>query len=108
MLLSRDKNFSNEILDGFAGMTRDPIEVGTLAGARIDMRRELLRRLTDNHKAFLIGLSRAQPDWELLSDPSVSDLPALRWKPSNLAIFGRRRPRDLELHAIAIEEGFAR
>ncbi len=88
-------------------MTRDPIDLGTLIEARVAMRRDLLRGLTDSHKRFLLGLSRARPDWSLLSSPNVSELPALRWKLANLQRFRKQRSGELEQQAKALEDGLA-
>ena len=52
---------------------------------------------------FLTGLSRAQPDWTLLQCPHAAELPALRWKLANLQTFSKRRPRDFEHQARALE-----
>jgi hypothetical protein len=42
-------------------------------------------------------LVRAQPEWELLGIPHVSELPAVRWKLQNLARLQRERAEQFEL-----------
>ena len=103
VLFSRDKNFSSEYNESFKGMTREPVELGALVEARALLRGELLRRLTTNHKQFLIGLSHAEPDWGLLASPHAAELPALRWKLTNLKTFRKRRSVDFERQATALE-----
>lgn len=63
----------------------------------------MLRRLTDKHKQFLIGLTRAQPDWTLLQCQHAADLPALRWKLANLQAFQKRRAADFERQVNMLE-----
>jgi hypothetical protein len=59
--------------------------------------------LTNNQRQFLIGLTRAEPDWSLLRCPHAEELPALRWKLANLKTFQKRRPEDFERQARALE-----
>lgn len=53
----------------------------------------------------MIGLARAEPDWSLLTCRHAQELPALRWKLSNLETFRKRRPEDFEAQARALESG---
>ena len=84
-------------------MTADPVSLETLLETRARLRTELPQRLTGAQRHFLTGLSRAQPDWTLLQCPHAADLPALRWKLANLQTFSKRRPRDFEHQARALE-----
>src|SRR5690606_26943680 len=67
----------------FVGMTEVDCSLERLLEARTRLRRELPRRLSAQHKQFLSGLARAQPDWSLLQCQHAAQLPALRWKLSN-------------------------
>jgi hypothetical protein len=67
----------------------------------------LAQRLTSKQRKFLIGLARAEPDWSLLACTHASELPALRWKLENLRTFRKRRPKDFEAQARALERGMA-
>ena len=104
VLFSKDKDFEREFQENFAGMTREPVQLSTLVDARARLRDELRRRMTEGHKRFLIGLSRAQPDWSLLASPHAAELPALRWKLTNLETFRKRRMADFEKQAKALED----
>lgn len=108
VLFSKDRNFAREYSESFIGMTREPVELCILVEARALLRKELLRRLTDRHKQFLIGLSRAQPDWSLLRCPYSAELPALRWKLANLETFRERRAADFEQQAKELEDNLGR
>lgn len=68
----------------FVGMTNEQVSLEILVDAREQAYELIPQLLTDNHKAFLVGLARAEPDWALLQCPHASQLPALRWKLMNL------------------------
>ena len=76
-----------------------------LLEARARLRHELPGRLSAQHKRFLSGLTRAQPDWSLLQCQHAAQLPALRWKLSNLETFRKRRPEDFTAQADALDAG---
>jgi predicted nucleotidyltransferase component of viral defense system len=103
VLFSNDKNITSEFETNFAGMTEEPVTLETLLAARSRLREELHGRLTDRHRTFLTGLTRAQPDWTLLEYPYAAELPALRWKLTNLLKFSKNRPEDFERQARELE-----
>jgi Nucleotidyl transferase AbiEii toxin, Type IV TA system len=73
--------FTNE----FAGMTRDPVELDTLAQVQGRLFQELPRLLTSAHRDFLLSLVQGAPAWELMPMQHLPELPALKWKLFNLA-----------------------
>jgi hypothetical protein len=73
--------FTNE----FAGMTRDPVELDTLAQVQGRLFQELPRLLTSAHRDFLLSLVQGAPAWELMPMQHLPELPALKWKLVNLA-----------------------
>jgi PHP family Zn ribbon phosphoesterase len=103
VLFSRDKDIATEYRDNFVGMTTKDVALDTLLETRTRLRGELLRRLTERHKQFLIGLARAVPDWSLLTCPHAAELPGLRWKLSNLQKFSEKRPGDFRNQAEMLE-----
>ncbi len=103
VLFGNEKDIAHEYHQHFAGMTTEPVSLDVLVEARARLREELPRRLTGQHKQFLMGLARAQPDWTLLQCPHASELPALRWKLGNSQTFGQRRPAAFEKQAATLE-----
>jgi len=103
VLFSRDKDIAAEYRDNFVGMTTEDVALDTLLETRTRLRGELLRRLTERHKQFLIGLARAEPNWSLLACPHAAELPGLRWKLSNLQKFREKRPGDFKSQAEMLE-----
>ena len=96
VLFGNDKDIAAEYRNQFVGMTREAIELDTLLATRARLREELPRRLSDQHRQFLAGLARAEPDWRLLRCKHAAELPALRWKLMNLETFRDSRPADFE------------
>lgn len=105
VLFGNDKNIAGEYERAFVGMTEVDCSLETLLEARVRLRHELPGRLSAQHKRFLSGLTRAQPDWSLLQCQHAAQLPALRWKLSNLETFRKRRPEDFTAQADALDAG---
>ena len=105
VLFGNDKDIFAEYERAFVGMTEVACSLETLLAARARMREELPRRLTTEHKRFLSGLARAEPDWSLVHSPHAAELPALRWKLANLEAFRKRRPDDFTAQAAALDAG---
>ncbi len=78
VLFGNDKNIAGEYERAFVGMTEVECSLETLLEARVRLRHELPGRLSAQHKQFLSGLTRAQPDWSLLQCQHAAQLPALR------------------------------
>ena len=97
VLGSHDKVLDQVYAEQFVGMTEvEPPPLVLLLEARARLRNDIYAQLTSAHRHFLLGLSRAEPDWSLLTHPAVQQLPALRWKLQNLASFKNRQPAKCE------------
>ncbi|MCL2830365.1 MAG: nucleotidyl transferase AbiEii/AbiGii toxin family protein [Betaproteobacteria bacterium] len=107
VLFGKDKEIAPEYERAFSGMTEVDCSLEILLETRAQLRQELPRRLSANHKQFLSGLVRAEPDWSLLQCPHAAELPALRWKLANLELFRKRRPADFSAQADALDAGLA-
>lgn len=105
VLFGNDKDIAAEYERAFVGMTAVDCALKTLLAARARMRQEMPQRLSANHRRFLSGLVRAQPDWSLVQCPHAAELPALRWKLANLEAFRKRRPDDFAAQAAALDAG---
>ncbi len=108
VLFGNDKDIAGEYERAFAGLTEVACSLETLLDARARLRHELPRSLSPAHKRFLSGLVRAQPDWSLVQCRHAAQLPALRWKLSNLETFRKRRPEDFAAQADALDAGLGR
>jgi predicted nucleotidyltransferase component of viral defense system len=72
--------FTNE----FAGMTRDAIELDTLVQMQVRLLQEMPQKLTPAHRDFLLSLVQGDPAWKLMPMQHLRELPALKWKLTNL------------------------
>lgn len=84
VLFANRIDISRAYANEFAGMPRDPVALDELLEVRNTLFAELPSALTGNHREFLLGLVRCEPDWSLMSCTHLRDLPALRWKLGNL------------------------
>lgn len=105
VLFGNDKDIAAEYERAFVGMTEVDCSLKMLLETRTWLRQDLPQRLSAKHRQFLSGLVRAEPDWSLLQCPHAADLPALRWKLSNLEAFRKRRPKDFSAQADALVAG---
>jgi predicted nucleotidyltransferase component of viral defense system len=78
-------DISAEYRRGFEGMVEQPVSLDDLLKAREDLIGEIVGKLPERHKTFLISVKKGEPDWTLLDLPGAKDLPAVRWKLENLA-----------------------
>jgi hypothetical protein len=92
VLFSRDLEISSVFRNEFVGMTTDPIDLGDLVVVRDRLRVDLRDKLTKAHRDFLLGLVQGEPDWTLMSCRHLSELPAIRWKLTNLAKLKKSNP----------------
>jgi hypothetical protein len=70
-----------------------------LLDVRTRLRADVVQRLTEKHRNFLIGLAVANPDWSLLDCEHAESLSGLRWKLLNLKKFQKSRPSDFAKQA---------
>lgn len=78
------KNIEAVFTNEFEGMTDSPITVDQLCEARASLLDAVVRQMPDDHRRFLVGFERGEPDWRLLGLPHVAALPAVLWRQKNL------------------------
>jgi hypothetical protein len=94
VLRARRKDIPREFERGFAGMTDRPLALEELLAAREATIEAVVGNMPAEHRQFLIGFERGEPDWSLLGLPHVADLPAVRWRQMNLdKLAGKARSR---------------
>jgi predicted nucleotidyltransferase component of viral defense system len=104
VLFATPKDIAQEYHSTFVGMTREPVTLETLLQTRARLFGELPTRISDKHKAFLVGLARAAPDWSLLECKHAKDLPAIRWRIENLEKFRTANAAEFERQAKELED----
>lgn len=79
------RDLSVEYKRGFEGMVEQPVSLNELLKAREDLIADVVGKMPQQHKQFLVSVKKGEPDWLLLDFPGAKDLPAVRWKLENLA-----------------------
>lgn len=77
------KDISDEFLRGFQGMTDMPVTRQELERAREALIADIVGKMPQEHRQFLISFERGSPDWNLLGVPGAAKLPAVRWRRQN-------------------------
>jgi predicted nucleotidyltransferase component of viral defense system len=85
VLAPRRLDIKAEYKRGFEGMVNDPVSLDDLLKAREELIYEIVSKMPEKHKKFLVSVKMGEPDWPLLELPNAKDLPAVRWKLENLS-----------------------
>ena len=78
-------DIAQEFTRGFEGMTETPVTLEDLLRAREEFIEELVGRMPEEHRRFLLSVKEGKPEWGLLDTPHVEKLPAVQWRLQNLA-----------------------
>ena len=78
-------DISVEYKRGFEGMVDESVALDELLRTREDLIDEIVGKMPEKHRRFLISVKRGEPDWPLVDLPGAQSLPAVRWKLENLA-----------------------
>jgi hypothetical protein len=92
--------FENE----FHGMTRGPVSLVQLEQARNRLRKELLEKLTAEHRRFLLSVLECDPEWDLIPLAHLKDMPAVRWKIQNLQKLKASNSRKFQQQVAALRD----
>jgi len=84
VLFPKEKPLETVFAAEFEGMTLAPVALHELLVTRQRMLTELPRALLPRHRNFLLSMLRIEPDWSLLPQAHLTELPALQWKLQNL------------------------
>jgi hypothetical protein len=78
------QDLSQQYTAEFAGLTIAPITLDDLINAREQLLARLISGLTEKEKKFIISVKAKNPDWDLMKDEHIKNLPAVQWKLLNL------------------------
>ena len=78
------KDISDEFLRGFEGMTEKPVNKTELEAVREALIADIVGKMPQAHRDFLVSFKRGEPKWNLLGIEGAADLPAVQWKQQNL------------------------
>ncbi|AEP29373.1 nucleotidyl transferase AbiEii/AbiGii toxin family protein [Brumicola nitratireducens] len=88
------KDLSAVFRSEFEGMTFVAVTEDELKQTRIKMLDALKHHFDNRDAEFLLSFKRGQPNWTLFDEPSIADLPAVKWKLRNIA----KLMQDAEKH----------
>lgn len=85
LLRPKFKDISGVYHGEFLTMTEQAVSLSDLESTRVQLVDLLNASLTRDERAFLLSFKERKPVWSLLGLPGVENLPAIRWKQTNLA-----------------------
>lgn len=87
------RDISLDYEGAFKGMTADPVDLDQLLAVRDRLINDVQKDLDAAERRFLLSLVNAKPEWDLLGVAHAHELPALRWKISNLEQLRDKNPK---------------
>ena len=90
------KDIAAEFERGFVGMTSEPVALAELQAAREALIETIVGDMPQDHRAFLMSAKQCEPQWELVGVEGDRDLPAIRWRMSNIREMDPKK-RDQQL-----------
>ena len=99
-------DISAQYSDEFLGMTVADLSLDALLEAREQLVREILGRASQcANRHFLTSFHHLTPDWDALGfEPTIADLPALRWKRLNLERLRSENPAKFDHQLQALQD----
>jgi predicted nucleotidyltransferase component of viral defense system len=88
-------DIAQEFTRGFAGMTDEPVTLDDLLRTREEFIAELVGRMPEEHKRFLVSYKEGRPEWGLLGIPHAENLPAVRWRAQHFATVDAQKRQQL-------------
>ena len=80
IFLNQEQVYRNQ----FTGMTLVPFSYKDFETTRHHFIDELNKAFEDTDKEFLLSFKSGKPEWSLISEPILKELPAIQWKLKNL------------------------
>jgi predicted nucleotidyltransferase component of viral defense system len=89
------KDISAAFETQFVGMTEEPVDIVDLVEIQRRLPEELVSRLDEDERAFLLSIKRAEPEWARLGIDHLEQLPALQWKLQNIQKMEPAKRREM-------------
>lgn len=90
----------------FAGMSFDETSPDELMEIFRNLKTDILNKLTDNHKKFLISFAKGIPDFSIAPFRCLEQYPAIQWKLLNLEKFEAKSPKQFNNQISRLEALF--
>lgn len=106
VLFGPTKSLADSFDREFFGMTSYEVSLAELEDVQREVREELPRQLNEAERQFLISLVSNAPDWSLIDVPHLKDMPAIRWKLTNLERLQRENKSKFAEQSAALRDHF--
>ena len=90
LLAPTRRDMREEFERGLAGMMEAPVALDVLVQTREELVAEIVGRMPDAHREFLLSFAGGKPNWSLLKVHNASRLPAVEWRMRKLAQFDNK------------------
>ena len=84
ILAPNRRDLAKDFEDNFVGMSVDPVSLDDLLKTRERLIGTIVGEMPSAHRDFLVGVEKGDPDWSSVGLADMAELPAIRWKLSNL------------------------
>ncbi|WP_225882727.1 nucleotidyl transferase AbiEii/AbiGii toxin family protein [Thalassoporum mexicanum] len=91
----------------FTGMTDRPFTYADFEATREKLAQDIRIGITDNYQNLLLSFTNAEPDWTLFPLARLQELPAVRWKLSNIQKLRAQNPRKHTAQLKALEKALS-
>ena len=78
----------------FRGMTFVRVSREELEDVRVRLVNAVREGMTDRERRFILSVKKGAPDWELIELEGVDRLPAVQWKPLNIAKMDKAKHKE--------------
>ena len=94
LLSPNPRDISEDFAKSFDGMTDEMVPIKDLEEARSSLVAKIGKSLKDRDKEFLLSVKRNQARWDLTPFKGVENLPAIRWKISNISKMDKNKHKE--------------
>lgn len=90
----------------FVGMSFEDTSVDELCDVFVKMKNEILEKLNEAQRKFLLNFAKCEPDFSLSPFPDLQEYPAIKWKLANLKKFKLKSPNEFYNQVSRLEDLF--
>ena len=87
-------------------MSFEETSVEELTEVFLQLKKDVLLKLSENQKKFLLSFAKGEPDFSLSPFVNLKEFPAIKWKLQNLIIFKTKSPNAFNLQVKNLEDLF--
>ena len=99
------RKMESEFTRGLSGMTENSVTLDELMRVREELIADIVDRMSDAHRRFLMSYQMGESEWALLEVPHAKTLPAVQWQMMKLRKLDKREcaEQTAQLEAVLAE-----